>query len=206
MRKENKPKSRKENIVVQEVDGEVLIYDLERDKAYCLNKTSAIVWQTCDGTRTIAEINDHLGKQLNAQTDEDIVWLALDQLSKEKLIDPSVDLKSKFEGMSRREVVRKIGLGSVVALPLVASLVAPSPLMAQSDCPGIGGMTQNGGDAGMVTLVSPVGCIGVPLAERDAQCFILRRDNCCSRNAAETPGSCVQVPAGQIEFNCTCIP
>lgn len=49
MDKENKPKSRRENIVVQEFDDEVLIYDLERDRAFCLNKTSAVVWRACNG-------------------------------------------------------------------------------------------------------------------------------------------------------------
>ena len=134
----NRPQSRRENLVEQEVDGELLIYDLNKNKALCLNHTSALVWQACDGTRTIAEINDLLGKQLKSQTDEDIVWLALDQLSKEKLIDPQVDLGSKFEGMSRREIIRKIGLGSMVALPVVASLVAPTSAFAQTCTPPLG--------------------------------------------------------------------
>jgi hypothetical protein len=91
-----------------------------------------LIWQACDGKRTIGEINDILGKRLQTRTDEDIVWLALDQLSKEKLIDPAIDLGSKFEGMSRRQVIKKIGLGSMVALPVVASLVAPTAASAQT--------------------------------------------------------------------------
>src|SRR5438552_16100347 len=130
--KKDRPQSRKQNLVEQEVDGELLIYDLETNKAFCLNQTSALVWQACDGKRTIAEIGDVLGKQLNTQTNEDIVWLALDQLSKQKLIDPPVDLVNKFQGMSRREVIKKIGIGSMIALPVVASLVAPRSIHAQS--------------------------------------------------------------------------
>jgi hypothetical protein len=120
---------------VQDVEGETLIYDLEKNKALCLNHTSALVWQACDGKRTITEINDLLGKQLQAQTDEDIVWLALDQLSKENLIDPTTDLESRLEGMSRREIIKKIGLGSMVTLPVVASLIAPAPSFAQTCSP-----------------------------------------------------------------------
>jgi len=134
LKKEGIPLSRKENIVVQELDGEVLIYDLTENKAFCLNRTSALVWQSCDGKKTIAEINDLLGKQLNSQVNEDVVWLALDQLSKENLIQEDYKLNEKFGGLSRREVIRKVGLASVIALPVITSLVAPLAVHANSAC------------------------------------------------------------------------
>jgi hypothetical protein len=124
--RENKPISRKENIVVQEVDGEVLIYDLKKNKAFCLNKTSSLVWQACDGKRTIADINNWLGKQLNSQTDEDVVWLALDQLSKENLIEDQIKLENHVNGLPRREAIKRIGTASLIALPIIASLTAPT--------------------------------------------------------------------------------
>src|SRR5688572_7757074 len=135
MTKRIRPQSRKQNLDEQEVDGDRLIYDLERDKALCLNETSAMVWQACHGKRTVAELNDLLGQQLNVETNEDVVWLALDQLSKQRLIDPAVDVATRFDGMSRRQVIKKIGLGSMVALPVVASLVAPSSAFAQTCVP-----------------------------------------------------------------------
>lgn len=124
------PKSRKENLVIQELEGEVLIYDLEKNKAFCLNETSALVWQSCDGNRTIAEITDTVGKQLNSQVNEDIVWLALDQLSKESLVEKEVESQSKFRGLSRREVIKQVGLGTMVALPLIAAITAPAATTA----------------------------------------------------------------------------
>src|SRR6266571_4556339 len=36
------PLARKEGLVVKEVSGEVLLYDLDRDKAHCLNQTAAL--------------------------------------------------------------------------------------------------------------------------------------------------------------------
>src|SRR5437868_14163592 len=125
MGKNNKPKSRKANIVVQEYDGEILIYDLENNKAFCLNQTSALVWQACDGKRTIADITDWLGNHLNSQTNEDVVWFALDQLSKENLIEEKTAPLNKFKGLNRREVIRKIGLAAAVSLPVIAALSAP---------------------------------------------------------------------------------
>jgi len=58
--------------------------------------------------------------------------LALDQLKKENLIENKDEIVADFNGMSRREVIRKVGLASVVALPLISSLVAPMAVSAQS--------------------------------------------------------------------------
>jgi hypothetical protein len=132
--KENRPQSRKQDLVQQEVDGELLIYDLERNKAFCLNQTSMLVWQACDGKRTIAEINDWLGRQLRSQVDEDIVWLALDQLKRENLIDGDKYLPEKFDGMDRRAVIKTIGLSTMASLPVIASLTAPMAVHANSLC------------------------------------------------------------------------
>lgn len=39
----NHPKGRTNDIIVQELDGEVLIYNLKDNKAFCLNETSSLV-------------------------------------------------------------------------------------------------------------------------------------------------------------------
>lgn len=125
MKEEFTPRSRKENLVVQELDGEVLIYDLQTNKAFCLNITSALVWQACDGTKNIAAISKWVSEKLDSANNEDLVWLALDQLKKERLIENGAEINSHFEGLSRRQVIKKIGLGSMIAIPVVSSLVAP---------------------------------------------------------------------------------
>ena len=132
MKKDFTPKSRNENLVIQELDGEVLIYDLKKDKAFCLNETSALVWKACDGNNTVAEISEAVGKKLNAPANEDLVWLALDKLSKENLVEKQTEINHKFDGMSRREVMKKVGLGTMVALPIISGLIAPTAVMAQS--------------------------------------------------------------------------
>ncbi len=132
MKKRVAPKAREENLVVQELDGEVLIYDLNANKAFCLNKSSALIWQACDGKKDVSEIRDLLGKLLNSSVNDDFVWLALDQLKKENLIENKDEIVVDYNGMSRREVIRKVGLASVVALPLISSLVAPTDVNAQT--------------------------------------------------------------------------
>lgn len=139
MKDSNKyPVSRKDNIVVQEVDGELLIYDLAIDKAFCLNSTSRLVWQASDGNKSTAEIADFVSKKLNLPASEDLIWFALEQLKKENLIENGSLETSPFKGMKRREVIRKVGLSSLIALPLIMSLTTPIAVQsASSTCSAI---------------------------------------------------------------------
>ena len=195
MNNKTRPKGRRDEIVEQEVDDEILIYDLRADRALCLNETSALIWQACDGKRTVAQINDLLGRKLQTHTDEDIVWLALDQLSKEKLIDPPVDLENKFEGMSRRQVIKKVGVGSMIALPVVASLVAPTAIHAQS------GLLPAGAPSG-TAMTAGLSCGTPDAAARAAACNAQTGMNCVSGMATSaSPGVCV----GNTSQTCQCL-
>ena len=127
------PLARTENIVIQELENEVLIYDLNLNKAFCLNETSAIIWQLCDGTKTVSEISQAVSKKFEATVSEDFVWLALEQLKKDKLI--SNEFKSVFAGVTRRAAIRKMGLASAIALPVIVSIIAPTSASAATlDC------------------------------------------------------------------------
>lgn len=132
MESKNILKARQEDIVVQELENELLIYDLRTDKAFCLNETSALIWQTCDGTKSVSEISREISEKVNSPVSENLVWLALDQLSKDDLLSDRQPVVSKFDGLSRREIIKKVGLTSMVALPLISSLVSPRAAMAQS--------------------------------------------------------------------------
>jgi hypothetical protein len=122
------PIARDERIVVQELADELLVYDLNTDKAHCLNQTAAFVWKACNGTNTIAEIVSSLEMQTGSQVPENLVWLAIDQLNERKLLREN--MSKKFSGESRRLVLKKIGLASVVALPVIYSLIAPTAALA----------------------------------------------------------------------------
>jgi hypothetical protein len=128
------PESRKQGIIVQELEGEVLIYDLQVNKAHCLNKTSALVWNLCDGKHSISDIGKQLSGRFAAAVTEDFVFFALEQLKKKNLLLNGKESETIFEGLSRREIIRKVGIGSFVALPVIASLVAPVAAQVQSRC------------------------------------------------------------------------
>lgn len=122
------PLARREEIVVQNADGEVLIYDLRKNKAFCLNQTSAIVWESCDGTRDIDAIAAEAGKKAKQNITSDLVMLALADLKKEGLVS-----YAEPAGFNRREAIRRIGTATMLALPIVTSLAAPSAASAQSN-------------------------------------------------------------------------
>ncbi len=122
----NLPRSRQTNIVVQEFETEILIYDLKSDKAYCLNETSAMIWQLCDGEHSVVQISQKLSKKLNNPMTEDVVWLALDSFKKSNLLEYCNEFEINFNGLNRRQVVKKISLASMVMLPIISSIVAPA--------------------------------------------------------------------------------
>lgn len=132
-----KPSSIKTNILVQELEKELLLYDLKRDKVFCLNETSLLVWNLCNGENTIEDIRRRMSIQLKTQITEELVWLALDKLKKEQLLSNHQEIEISFNGLSRREAIRKVGISTMIALPIISAIVSPIALAAQSQsvCP-----------------------------------------------------------------------
>ncbi|NNE68000.1 MAG: PqqD family protein [Pyrinomonadaceae bacterium] len=127
MKNSIQPKAREKDIVVQNTPEELLVFDMKTNKAHCLNETVAEVWGRCDGTTSVSEIaNSFEG------ANEDLVWLAIDELEKHDLLEAGEGLS--LSGSSRRELVKKIGFASMIALPVVASLAAPSNALAAASC------------------------------------------------------------------------
>jgi hypothetical protein len=129
------PQAKTENLVVQELPGELLVYDLKKNKAYDLNQTSALVWQYCDGTKSINEIAKILEKQLNQKVPDELIWLTLEKLKKEGLVDFEKEHFSEFTNVGRRELLKRASLVSLVALPIIVSLVAPVAAQTSSGAP-----------------------------------------------------------------------
>lgn len=50
------PATRKETLLSQEMDGELVLYDPGRDRVHTLNPTARLVWEHCDGAHGLEEI------------------------------------------------------------------------------------------------------------------------------------------------------
>jgi hypothetical protein len=83
----NNLKSRKENIAGQDFENEVLVYDLNVNKVYCLNETSSLVRHLSDGKIPVSEISRSLSQKLKTEVPEDLIWLAIEQFKRDQLTD-----------------------------------------------------------------------------------------------------------------------
>ncbi len=124
------PRLRADGLVIHELPDELLVYDKVRDLAHCLNETAAFVWRACDGQRTSEEISRKLTTQLAVAIPEDVVLLALAQLEEIHLLEQQETVPASLAGMSRRQVARSLVLTAAVALPLITSILAPTPAQA----------------------------------------------------------------------------
>ena len=125
------PRARQQSLIIKTLPDEVLVYDLDADKAHCLNRTAAFVWANCDGRKNVSEIARLLREEFQAPVDEKVVWLALEQLEKFNLLQEPAAKPANLNGMSRRQVVRLVGVAAI-ALPIITSIVAPCAAQAAS--------------------------------------------------------------------------
>ncbi len=128
------PVARKEDLVIQELQDEILVFDIKTSKAHCLNQTASRVWKYCDGKNTISDINELFKIRTGANVPENLIWLAIDQLNERELLEEKIE--TEFAGQNRREILKKIGLATVIALPIVASITAPTAALAVA-CSGV---------------------------------------------------------------------
>ena len=178
------PLARQASLIVKELPDETLVYDQKTDKAHCLNPTAARVWKNCDGQSDVSDIAKRLGSQAQTPVDEKIVWLALDQLEKFKLLERPVEKPAGFvSGLSRRQAVRILGV-TAIGLPIITSIISPIPAHAQS----VGSCCLNDNDCGPPVLglccwtQGPPGC---PVAPGSPS-----KKFCVAKNPLNPPGTC----------------
>jgi hypothetical protein len=129
-----KPERRRDGLVVTPLEGEVLVYDLERHRAHCLNETAARVFERCDGKTTVRELARALPPAGRGPAGESVVWLALERLDKANLLEAPVEPAGRAVRLSRRELIRKAAVASALLLPVVTSVMAPTPAEAAATC------------------------------------------------------------------------
>jgi hypothetical protein len=118
------PRARTAEILEQEAGKELLIYDLRTNKTLALNETLTTVFKACNGKTSFDDL--YYRNNFN----NDLIHFALNELQINNLLENYES--NHFAGLSRREVIKKVGFASMVALPLVSSLIAPSSAQAQS--------------------------------------------------------------------------
>jgi hypothetical protein len=182
----NLPKSRTNDIVVQNLSNEVLIYDLLTNQAFGLNETATVVFNSCNGRTSLSKLKEE------ARLTDEMIFLALEELKRFGLIEQGSDFSSPFDGMSRREIIRKVGLSSLIAMPVISSLIAPTAAQAQS-------LTN------FFTCSNPGAAIGNFCASSPSGCNTQAKTLCATCGAtASSGGICSANPPGTAQVTCSC--
>lgn len=128
------PQARHDQLVVQELGDETIIYDEQHNHIHRLNQTAALVWRHCDGQRKIGDLALVVQNESGLPMTEEMVWLALDRLEKEHLLQDRLVRPEAAGQITRRQMLRKAALvgGATLLLPVVQSIIAPTPAMALS--------------------------------------------------------------------------
>ena len=136
---------RSQTVHTETLGDEVAVYDGARQQVHALNATAARVWQLCDGATSPAAMAAVLGSELALPEAEAVVNLTLRDLARAHLLEVPGDLPADRRGVTRRALLRRGVAASL--LPAIYSIVAPSPVAAQSPPPGP--------DAPTLTDISP---------------------------------------------------
>jgi hypothetical protein len=133
------PTARTTDILAQEVDGELVLYDTARHVAHRLNGSAARIWEHCDGRTPVAEIGRRIGIG-SAPADEALVYAGLDALREAELLADDATF-------TRRSALKRLAQVAGTALvPMVVSIAAPTPADALSGSGGGGGSKKGKGD------------------------------------------------------------
>ncbi len=123
------PVARRDGLLVEHIEGETVVYDVERKEAHALSPLASAVFADADGRRTPAELAGLASERVGHPVGEEQVGDALAELERSAL------LEAPAGGFSRRSLVRR---GAVVAaIPLVTSIAMPSVALAASCMVGI---------------------------------------------------------------------
>ncbi len=151
------PKARSKNLLTEEVAGELLVFDVNNNRAHCLNESAAAIWRHCNGSRSVTSIASHLFPSLAPSDSERLVAVGIDRLRRRRLLEASVS--ETAVDLSKRQLLKKaaiIAAAAGVVAPLVSTVLAPTSAYAFSCIP-----------SGLMCSASAQCCSGLC---RDLQC------------------------------------
>src|SRR5882724_2677372 len=130
------PAARREGLVVRKLNEDVLIYDTKTNHAHSLNQNAALIWEHCDGKRTLGDLSNVL--HANGAVDvpgkerEQLTWIAVDQRQRSGLLLGQVASPESVRRLTRRQLIKAAGIAALIAVPVVSTIVAPKAAQAST--------------------------------------------------------------------------
>jgi hypothetical protein len=110
---------------VERVEGELLAFDVRTNRLHCLSPFAATVFESCDGNRSPAQMARSIAGPGSLAERTAAVQVALDELSARGLVECGRP-RGEARTLSRRKLLMGLGL----SVPLVATILAPTPAQA----------------------------------------------------------------------------
>ncbi|MGE0487600.1 MAG: hypothetical protein AB7S38_00145 [Vulcanimicrobiota bacterium] len=163
---------------------ETLVYLPHSQKAICLNEVAGAVYLRCDGETSVDVAAEEIGSR-------EVVWQALESFAVHGLIPSDTP---RAAGLGRRQLLKL--LTSAACLPVVSSVLAPTPARAMSAACIIENSPTTSCDLSGIPMGTVpndcTSCCGGTLCASAcpdcSQCFCLQRRFCVGFDC--TTGSC----------------
>ena len=124
-------------LIVKQIGAEWVLYDEQTSTAHCLNGVAAEIWTACEEETSGTDIKVALRFERPDVRDEDIL-ASLNEMLKLGILEESTS--SEAVSVSRRELVRKLGLTAAIALPIAITSVLVPPAAATASCGHLGAL------------------------------------------------------------------
>lgn len=120
--------ARTADVLVEELENELVVYDLRSHTAHNLAGLAAAVWRRCDAKTAVSELPEAVGG--GAPVTIEAVWIALRELSHVGLLEPGIVFPAEVRTLSRRTLLARgaaLGVGVAVlsvAVPAAATVAS----------------------------------------------------------------------------------
>lgn len=120
-----------DQVLVRALGDETVVYDKRSARAHVLNGMAASIWRYCDGRLSAGEIAARVSAELGEPCSEEAVRYGLAELAKKRLVEGFVPVPSGTSGLSRRQVLARLGAAAAL-VPVISTIVVPHSAQAGS--------------------------------------------------------------------------
>ena len=122
-------------LIVKQMGAEWVLYDEPTSTAHCLHGVAAEIWTACEQETSGSDIKLALRSDRPDLRDEDIL-ATINEMLKLGILEESTS--SEGVSVSRRDLVRKLGLTAAIAVPIAITSVLVPPAAAAASCGHLG--------------------------------------------------------------------
>ena len=81
---------RRDGLIERELPAELILYDPVTDRAFLLNRTSAAIWDLCDGKNATQQISEQLASHFGATVEKVVedVRTTIERFRRDRLLVP----------------------------------------------------------------------------------------------------------------------